>query len=377
MAENKTQHNEEMYLAALETACNTSRTAAMLRFVRKWTDGKMILDWGSNTHPAIEVSVIIRELMERISIEPSFRESGMMVALACSLLMSGTPLHTVAAELKKEKIALSRAEFAAMVAVNSDSRFTPKEQLIGNPLAVYAVCASRMMWTQRLHNPKAFPLTEGNANAVRNKLDGCWVQSQMESIEKILRTFVAALVGNDHVAKVDAFLKGLVNIGFYQAPASRKRLSCKGGLAVHVINVFCRLIDICSPETDAEVGKLILLAVCANLCRCMRYTATTGKKKVYTEDGTQTEPDGRKFNVVQVLKWELDEKLPFSDAEKSLYMALSYFDEGTLPDELVTAIAYGVSKEEENGCYALKDTILGCCLSVATTLATFIDEEGV
>ena len=69
--------------------------------------------------------------------------------------------------------------------------------------------------------------------------------------------------------------------------------------------------------------------------------------------------------------------MPFSDAEKSLYMALSYFDDGTLPDELVAAIAYGVTKEEENSCYALKDNILGCCLSVATTLATFIDEEGV
>ena len=301
MADKTTQnHNEEMFLAALETACNTPRTAAMLRFVRKWTSGKMILDWSSNTHPAIEVPVIMQEMMERISIEPTFRESGMMVALACSVIMSGTPLHVVAAELKRDRIALSRAEFSAMVAVNSDARITPKEQLVGNPLAVYAVCGSRMMWTQRLHNPKAFPLAEGNA--VRSKLDTCWGQSQMESIEKILRTFVPSLIGNDHVAKLDAFLKGLVNIGFYQAPASRKRLSCKGGLAVHVINVFCRLIDICNPQTDAEVGKLILLAVCANLCRCMRYTATTGKKKVYVEDGTQTEPDGRKFNVVQVLK---------------------------------------------------------------------------
>jgi hypothetical protein len=368
-------HNEEMLWAALETACNTPRTGALCALCKKYLSGRPPLaDWDGQGHGIVEVITSMKELAEQMCIEMPHREGSLMVALAVGLLTAGMPLYEVAALLKKRDISLTRAEFTALVAVNNEygNKPIPDGQLAGNPLAVFMVAASRLTWTLRLHNPKALPL--GDNDAVRGKIDGCWGQSSMESIERIIKTFAPAYVGEKFTAKVDALLKGLMNIGFYQAPASTTRLAYKGGLADHAVNMFCRMIDIYNPCTDAEVGKVILAVVCANLCRCMRYTATNGKKKVYAEDGDQTEPDGRKYKVVQFVKWEHKEKLPFADGEKAVYMALSYLDGGSMPDELVSAIAVSGIRLDENA-YALKDNPLGACLTVANAMATFLDEQ--
>lgn len=369
-------HNEEMMWAALETACNTSpRTSALFTICKKSLLGRPpISDWDGKAHAIAEVITSIKELAEQIGLEQSYREGSLMVALATGLLVAELPLYQVAAQLKKQNISLTRAEFTALIAVNNEmcNKPIPDEQLVGNSLAMFMVAASRLTWTLRLHNPKALPL--GDSDAVRKKIDGCWGQSAMESIEKILKTFAPAYVGEKFAAKVDALMKGMMNIGFYQAPASTTRLAYKGGLADHTVNMFCRMIDIYNPSNEAEVGKVILAVVCANLCRCMRYTATNGRKKVYAEDGDKAEPDGRKYKVVQFVKWEHSEKIPFADGEKAVYIALSYLDGGSMPDELVEAVAVSGTRLDENA-YALKDKPLGACLTIANAMAIFLDEQ--
>lgn len=145
----------------------------------------------------------------------------------------------------------------------------------------------------------------------------------------------------------DKLIASLDNIGFFKAPASSKyHCSFAGGLAVHSLNVYLRLKEICkvSPKIDSD-GKdesLVVMALLHDVCKCLFYKV----------DFRWSKDSGR---WEQVRMWTIDDEIPLGHGEKSVYMIQQFM---RLTVEEACAIRFHMGYFDESAhVYALKQSI--------------------
>ena len=159
---------------------------------------------------------------------------------------------------------------------------------------------------------------------------------------------------------------------FFEAPASaRFHLSCEGGLCEHSLNVYdCLKSYLDSPRTKEIIGttytdeSIAIVSLLHDLCKINVYKK--GFRNVKDEKGTWQRVD----------TFEYDDKMPYGNGEKSVYMITAYMK---LTREEAFAIRYhmGYSSTEDprNISAAFEMFPLAFALSTADSEATYFIES--
>ena len=102
---------------------------------------------------------------------------------------------------------------------------------------------------------------------------------------------------------------------FFTAPCSTKfHLAEKGGLCLHSMNVYDRLIRLCADEYGEEKMNLESITICAlfhDVCKCCYYKESTRNVK---ENGVWVEKP----------YYTIEDTLPYGHGEKSVYIVNGY-----------------------------------------------------
>jgi len=125
---------------------------------------------------------------------------------------------------------------------------------------------------------------------------------------------------------VEALIEFIRKSDFYTAPASTRFHSChEGGLLEHSLNVCACLMEKRNSPTwsgildELEEESMILSALLHDICKCYYYAVEMKNKKVYSENGTKHDSNGR-FNWESVPGYVVDDKIPYGHGEKSVMM---------------------------------------------------------
>lgn len=289
-------------------------------------------------------------------------------------------------------ISITRNEFNAFLAQQGDFSFKANKPNKGallerNPLAIAIYAADLVTLSGSLHGnllpsvPMPKELTE--------KFASCWKESLKESLEAMMQTFCPAFLGDNHW-NLKPFMDYLTNSDFYTAPASTKyHGSCQMGLANHNCQLLARLVGLVKPQTEAELGKLVLLTVAHDLCKINVYKTYFTNEKVpgpamrldkdglAQEDKYQTKrwSNGETYHYEEVQKYSFEDALPQGHGQKSLNMILSFF--GTaITEEMAAAIDGHMRDLEINPLCDLQMQQYPLCryLHIADTIASVMDE---
>ena len=139
----------------------------------------------------------------------------------------------------------------------------------------------------------------------------------IERFEQLLRSTKREGIENliDFIRKSD----------FYTAPASTRFHSChEGGLLEHTLNVYDCLNRIMKNEfwrekTDVTEANIIISSLLHDMCKSYYYITEYKNKKIYSENGTKSDTNGR-FDWVSVPGYTVDDKIPYGHGEKSVMM---------------------------------------------------------
>lgn len=143
-------------------------------------------------------------------------------------------------------------------------------------------------------------------------------QSNIEKFETLLKSTKREGIDNliEFIRKSD----------FYTAPASTRFHSChEGGLLEHSLNVFDRLNDrflsdeLLSRKINATPENIVISALLHDLCKSYYYSVEYKNKKVYSDDGSKSDSNG-KFDWVSVPTYVTNDKIPLGHGEKSAMM---------------------------------------------------------
>ena len=125
---------------------------------------------------------------------------------------------------------------------------------------------------------------------------------------------------------MDKLIEYIRKSDFYTAPASTRYHSChEGGLLEHSLNVAdCLLKKLNDPVWSiilGEVGResIIISALLHDICKTNYYGVEMKNKKVYKEDGTKVDSQGR-YDWEVVPSYIIDDKFPYGHGEKSVMM---------------------------------------------------------
>lgn len=142
---------------------------------------------------------------------------------------------------------------------------------------------------------------------------------------------------NNNVERFEKLLKSVNRVGmdsliefirksdFYTAPASTRFHSChEGGLLEHTLNVYDRLKakfndKLIEEMIDVSNENIIIAALLHDLCKTYYYGTEIKNKKVYSDNGTKSDSNGR-FDWVSVPAYTVDDKVPYGHGEKSVMM---------------------------------------------------------
>lgn len=124
----------------------------------------------------------------------------------------------------------------------------------------------------------------------------------------------------------DRLLAFIRSSDFYTAPASTKYHACyEGGLLEHSLNVY-DLLDAKTHEpvwnpimSDLKHESIVIAGLLHDLCKTNFYVAEYRNKKVYSENGTKSDSNGR-FDWQSVPSYAIDDKIPYGHGEKSVMM---------------------------------------------------------
>lgn len=136
-----------------------------------------------------------------------------------------------------------------------------------------------------------------------------------EIINQNKNEFLAIAHENIKRDGIEEFLKWLSSTDFFEAPAStRFHLAEAGGLCLHSINVYKRLLKLAIDEWGEDsVNKesVAIVALFHDVCKCCYY---------------KTEMRNTKENGEWVQKpfYQIDDALPYGHGEKSVYMINGY-----------------------------------------------------
>ena len=124
---------------------------------------------------------------------------------------------------------------------------------------------------------------------------------------------------------MDKVLEFIRKSDFYTAPASTRFHSChEGGLLEHTLNVYDRLKakfddELWKEKVDVTDDNIIVAALLHDLCKTHFYGVEIKNKKVYSDNGTKSDSNGR-FDWVSVPGYTVDDKIPYGHGEKSVMM---------------------------------------------------------
>ena len=168
---------------------------------------------------------------------------------------------------------------------------------------------------------------------------------------------------------LEELLNFLETTDFFTAPCSTKfHLAEKGGLCLHSMNVYDRLIRLCADEYGEEKMNLESITICAlfhDVCKCCFYKVEMRNVK---ENG----------EWVQKPYYAVDDQLPYGHGEKSVYMVNGYL---RLTREEALAINWhmgGYDKRVIGGDMSIANAYYKyplCTLThIADIMATYLDE---
>lgn len=282
-------------------------------------------------------------------------------------------------KLRQAGIQLRREELTAFLAQEGtyQSNRSKGDLLDNNMMAVSMYCAR----LRALYN--SLPgigrgLSTPDSDAMKELIDAEESTAQA-TIEKLARKYIPLLIGTENANKVERFLKYLrEQSDFYIAPASTKyhmaRPCC---LAEHTVNVIYRTAAQLLPATEAQIGEIVMAALCHDLCKNNVYVPEWKKEKVYRPEGKLYD-NGGNFDWDQYLGFNFKDTMPFGHGRKSLYIAAAYFGE-SLPESVASAIdahMHDIDTNPNVGLQMMRHP-LGLWLHIGDALAAHIDEYGV
>lgn len=258
-----------------------------------------------------------------------------------------------------------------------------------NPLAV-SIYAAELLTTCGsllgiLHPSAPIP------QALYEKFSSCWRETPKESLETMMLTFCPAFLGTQE-PQLKPFMDFLADSDFYYAPASTKyHGNFPTGLASHNCLFLARLVAIVKPQTEAELGKLVLTTIGHDLCKVNVYRSYFTNDKIdgpamrKLSDGTmdvdkyQTKrwSNGSEYHYEEVQKYAFDDKLPQGHGQKSLNMIVGYFP-ASVTEDMAAAIDGHMRDVESNPLcdYQMMHYPLCQYLHIADVMASMLDEEG-
>lgn len=143
-------------------------------------------------------------------------------------------------------------------------------------------------------------------------------ENNIERFEQLLKS-----VNREGIGSLMEFLR---KSDFYTAPASTRYHSChEGGLLEHTLNVY----DCLTAKRNNSTWKpildpipeetLIIAALLHDVCKTYLYGTEMKNKKVYSENGTKWDTNGR-YDWVTEPSYTIDDKIPYGHGEKSVMM---------------------------------------------------------
>lgn len=286
----------------------------------------------------------------------SENESYQIVALLITLQMISKSSWNYGSrllyDLKAAGFQLKREEVAAFLAQEGtySTNRSKGDLLDGNMTAVSMYCGTlRALYNtlpgigKGLSSPDTEPMQQ---------LLAAREESPMATIEKLALTYIPALIGEENRGKVERFLKFLRNSDFYVAPAStRYHLAVPGGQSTHIVNVIYRTAERLLPASNAQIGEIVMAALCHDLCKVNVYFPR--------DEG------GYYFH----------DEMPFGHGRKSLYMAVGFFGH-LMPKSVASAIDAHMHDIDTNPNVGIQmmEQPLGLFLHIGDMLAAHIDE---
>lgn len=179
--------------------------------------------------------------------------------------------------------------------------------------------------------------------------------------------FIAIFKGNVKRRGADELLEYLEETDFFTAPASTKYHGAhEGGLLEHSLNVFNRLLGVCTDEESERIETITIVALLHDLCKANFYAIS--ERNVQKEDGVWAKKP----------YYTIDDKLPLGHGEKSVFMIMRFMP---LTIEEAMCIRWhmgGFDDAAKGGTYALSNAWnkypLACKLHIADLLASYGDE---
>lgn len=179
----------------------------------------------------------------------------------------------------------------------------------------------------------------------------------------------------------DKLIEFLRKSDFYTAPASTKyHLSCEGGLLQHSLNVYDALTSKVENnptwQQDFNPASLIVTALLHDLCKTYFYVSEVKNRKVYKENGSKMDSNGR-YDWESYMGYTIEDQFPYGHGEKSVMM-IEQFIKLTPEERYAIRWHMGFSEPKENW-NSLGKTYekypLALALSEADLEATYLMEK--
>lgn len=366
-------------MTVLENTCQSPRTKAILELAKERRIQDRTIRAADNSEHSIPEYAM--QLLCYASIIGCFKEedteSGLMIAMLLAMEISKDDFWSYGSKLmndvSKRKIAVTRKEWEAVMAQYGTNATNPdKEYLLENNLMAAAFhCADLMTRILSLTGRSGIPASQ-MPEPVRKKLEACWEGGPVNTISHLAETFLPAYLGAEVFSRtVKPMLDGMIKNRSLEAPAMlNSDKSMKQSIAEHVTSVVWYYADVFKPQTETDIGKLFLAALCLDLRKTCDYQMCYGTRKKFCAEGRYSEPDRRKFNWEQYIQYEENNQIHLAQ-NKSLFMATRYL-QGELPDAIASAIdscSYNLDMNEFVEVQMMEEP-LGLYLRVANIVAS-------
>lgn len=198
----------------------------------------------------------------------------------------------------------------------------------------------------------------------------------MENIQRFEQLLMAT-----NRAGIENLLEFIRKSDFYTAPASTKyHMSCEGGLLQHSLNVYDALVSKVNNNPTWKLNfnpaSLAIAALLHDLCKTYFYVSEVKNRKVYKENGSKLDSNGR-YDWESYMGYTIEDQFPYGHGEKSAMMA-EQFIKLTAEERYAIRWHMGFSEPRENYNY-LGETYekypLALALSEADLEATYLMEK--
>ena len=194
----------------------------------------------------------------------------------------------------------------------------------------------------------------------------------MELANQYKEEFIRIYKENIHREGADELLSYLEKSDFFVAPSSSRFHSAfEGGLCLHSINVFNRLVA--ALKLDNKIGEngynmetVAIVSLLHDLCKVNYYVGTKRNKK--QEDGTW----------IQVDSYSVNEVFPYGHGEKSVWIIMQFMKLSAEESLAINWHMGGFDLRVQGGSYqegeAYSKYPLCVYLQVADMMASYLDE---